>query len=1040
MNIAPVNIINSRFKATYSHCAISNAICFSFRGSPLQSDSVEIEKEDKPKLTLKDIYKMSDEEFREYSDSIRKKFNTKRNYRGCLDYSSITRDNALLLDTFISNKVLYNSPIGNVIDGISASSDSPEACEAKLLLMNKYSSDKRLYLNFSLSKRIPLSIFITSKKDTAEAQARVMDRYLFDERLQKIPAIKERLGLIITDTDNSKVAEAKINAMDKFASNKRMQKPWLQSQILSVFSSSRTPKLIEAKMRTLEKLFSNDALQDDFETTKEIAQLTCAVYDLEHINLIDKVLSNEQICSDPGTVSVITRLLSFSIPSLAKITDKIISNENLYFDYILMSRMLEIYPCVFSEEQASVLDKFLSDERLYGKSALGIYMDVIIGEVKSPQAQEYISDLLDRIANSPKEFNVALSARYAWRVCSCSNYSSIYKYLKSSEICKLSGITYKEKITLVKSIEEALPILKESKLFSEEEIKKLEQAKNDIPEFLKQTITPAQISNKQRKAMFQGFFANNNPELERTLQNADFTQYGKEGLPLKYSRKEFLQDLNKALKNLSNEEKNKILKKLEINIITDNQGNITGYDGIINLEKLSSDGVEGEVLALANKFIKENFIATGDSKLDKALNSLIKGMPEFINIIGKKQHLTHNYSLDIHILKVLQEALKNPQYQNLSNLDKTCLKFTAILHDIAKSENVIDENHPLVSALFARDILKKYSLPVFINDRIFELIKNHHWLKELSNGGKAENIAVSNRHKDDFAIAKIIAEADLKGVSEEFYQNRKYMLTPEKSAPVGAVLNTINSLGQLIFTTKIIQKDKIPAVSYKGRDYQVIDFTKIPDDTDLSEYGFIKGTKKDNVRLFVHMAHHVSDLKTVNNLTDIANGGFLCASYISLDDCCTYFNMRFGVSLETENVNIANASKENQGSGGKKEFNQFIRMIAHGNAFRLLIPKIIQQELGLSKEEYAKLYEQLALKQHISQIREDDSYYIDDIELKGEEVLKAIKKAQDSLLSKKQNEANLYNPKINAFIAKVDSIEEIPEEMLDFAHEYNLPI
>lgn len=38
------------------------------------------------------------------------------------------------------------------------------------------------------------------------------------------------------------------------------------------------------------------------------------------------------------------------------------------------------------------------------------------------------------------------------------------------------------------------------------------------------------------------------------------------------------------------------------------------------------------------------------------------------------------------------------------------------------------------------------------------------------------------------------------------------------------------------------------------------------------------------------------------------------------------------------------------------------------------------------------------------------------------------------------NEANLYIPKINAVIAKVSSIEEIPQELLDYAHSHNLPI
>ena len=38
------------------------------------------------------------------------------------------------------------------------------------------------------------------------------------------------------------------------------------------------------------------------------------------------------------------------------------------------------------------------------------------------------------------------------------------------------------------------------------------------------------------------------------------------------------------------------------------------------------------------------------------------------------------------------------------------------------------------------------------------------------------------------------------------------------------------------------------------------------------------------------------------------------------------------------------------------------------------------------------------------------------------------------------NEANLYSPKINAVVAKVNSISEIQQEFLDFAQKHNLPI
>ena len=100
---------------------------------------------------------------------------------------------------------------------------------------------------------------------------------------------------------------------------------------------------------------------------------------------------------------------------------------------------------------------------------------------------------------------------------------------------------------------------------------------------------------------------------------------------------------------------------------------MTGYDGIIDLTKLSSEGIEGEVLQIANDFILNNRVETGNSELDNALNGLIQGMPEFINTIGKQQHNTQAYSLDVHILEAYKTAITDPEYNSLSIYQKKWL-------------------------------------------------------------------------------------------------------------------------------------------------------------------------------------------------------------------------------------------------------------------------------------------------------------------------------------------------------------------------------
>ena len=80
-------------------------------------------------------------------------------------------------------------------------------------------------------------------------------------------------------------------------------------------------------------------------------------------------------------------------------------------------------------------------------------------------------------------------------------------------------------------------------------------------------------------------------------------------------------------------------------------------------------------------------------------------------------------------------------------------------------------------------------------------------------------------------------------------------------------------------------------------------------------------------------------------------------------------------------------------------------------------------------------------KKYLSQISDNKMYKVGKKVLSGEKIKKAIVDAENKLSSSLlYNEINLYNPKINAFAAKVNSLDEIPEDFLNFAHEYNLPI
>lgn len=581
----------------------------------------------------------------------------------------------------------------------------------------------------------------------------------------------------------------------------------------------------------------------------------------------------------------------------------------------------------------------------------------------------------------------------------------------------------------------------------------LENEMTKIQTYIENTILTTSVSKQDTIAMMKNFFAVNNSSLDSLIINYDFEKFRKNGLPLLYSRKSFLRDLTNLMTEIPKDEHEIIYNKLKITPITIGDI-IIGYDGIINLNSLSTSGNEGKILSLANKFIKQNKIVTDNKQINTALNSLISGMPEFINIIGKEQHATHDYALDIHILTVLKNSLNNPKYNDLSNTEKFCLKFSAILHDIAKSEFNIDDAHAQLCALYARDILnKKYiRLSENIKDKIYSLILNHHWLARYNTGKiTAKEVAAMFRANNDFELAQIMAEADLKSVkgNGSFYNQYSHALDTAKLMPIYKELSNMNKYGQIFLTNKIIDKSKIPTVEINGKTYRILNLAEQNEDEDLSKYGFEPNTTPKNLRLLVHIvkSDELSNLSNVSRLSNPHYQGYLCASYISMNEKNTYGNNKFGANIYGYNTNIANASPFNMLSGYEKEVGKFIATITSDNpkdSNRNLIPAQICAILNITSDEYAQLYKEIQKIKYNTQLDNIDKIQIGERIFTGKQIKNAILEANEIIINKKKankhNEVNIYIPKTDSIIAKVDSVGEIPQQLLNIASNLDLPI
>lgn len=274
-------------------------------------------------------------------------------------------------------------------------------------------------------------------------------------------------------------------------------------------------------------------------------------------------------------------------------------------------------------------------------------------------------------------------------------------------------------------------------------------------------------------------------EIEQILKNTDKSVdelQNAGGISLSYSRTQLKENL---LQNLSGEKtlngKNSILLKFGLQFPP--ELNSASKPHIINglpiykpqIENLSS--VERRINSEIYNFLHKNTIVLpkGFESYKHPLELICKALPEFMFTIGSKQHKTHSKFLAEHIIMTFQENLKNPLYETLSSSERKVLGITTLLHDINKTENTIDPTHPQNSAKSAALIMKRFdTIPIQDKRTVVYMIKNHHWLGKITSDkdfpeNTVNNLASIFKRGNDFVMAKIFAESDLRSVNDYFF-------------------------------------------------------------------------------------------------------------------------------------------------------------------------------------------------------------------------------------------------------------------------------
>lgn len=154
----------------------------------------------------------------------------------------------------------------------------------------------------------------------------------------------------------------------------------------------------------------------------------------------------------------------------------------------------------------------------------------------------------------------------------------------------------------------------------------------------------------------------------------------------------------------------------------------------------------------------------------KFFNLLLNNFFEWKKIIGRKQHLTHDYTLDIHMLCVVQKIRADERYQKLTEINRLKILYLAILHDIEKLENTVDPQHPVNSAQTVLKVLYRLGFEEFFINDVCNLIKNHQILGLMAadriNFSEKE-IVETFKNIELFELFMIFSKADIQSVKKD---------------------------------------------------------------------------------------------------------------------------------------------------------------------------------------------------------------------------------------------------------------------------------
>lgn len=526
-----------------------------------------------------------------------------------------------------------------------------------------------------------------------------------------------------------------------------------------------------------------------------------------------------------------------------------------------------------------------------------------------------------------------------------------------------------------------------------------------------------------------------------------------------------------------------IIESLGINVEPLNEAqNKQVFNSINDLGKILKEISDKEFNNLKINLDSKSEVTSNNIKIEKTLKILFEFLPELKKQVNKTQHITHNFDLFKHSLKVMQKIVQNPDFENLNDHDKKTLLLASLFHDIAKEENAIDKKHPINSAFDTFFITKRLKLERSEQTKLYSLIKNHEWLAFVNNSKisntkkikRQQECAFDMQYDNLFKLSEIFTKADLKAVKSDnaFYEKYENDLISQTKT-IQNLINELKTSQPLLPVTKIPQADKINAEIkcvnqdgstnlkgiYKDKDGLIIIKFNELDNEILEKIGFekdsmtkgIKSKDRDgnpidtgNIKFFVHGLDYPVQLAKFDAFSLPDSDALLSVSYAERPESKFRFFRPQGIILDCETKYIHGGGETDAGSGCGKDIQTFKdNYIFKGQREqdRLFVSDLIKKTLGLNDSQYVDF------------VKNNENKSFNEIEpaFAREKLIKAFAGINSSkrLGEREYNEMYITNPKppmavfayetnLNKKIA--NPVEFLNNDVVDFESGINLSV